>query len=149
MKKIGLLLCCVLFTSVVAYAQLNVVIQDGNLSIDTTGFPPKMKTAYSLMMNKCNQCHSLERIIVGVQSGICPLTKSAFNKESITAIVTRMFRKDNSNISREDAREILQLLEYLLNEKTTVVTQIAGKTDPVLLNISSSRNVERRGFGKR
>lgn len=121
MKKIGLLLCCVLLTGVVAYAQLNVIIQGDNLSIDPTGFPDEMHAAYNLMMKKCNQCHSIERIIVGVQSGVCPLSKTAFTKDTTRALVTRMFLKENSNMTRENARDIVQFLNFLLDQKTTIV----------------------------
>jgi hypothetical protein len=121
MKKICLLLCCVLLTSVVAYAQLNVIGHGDNLSIESAGFPSKMKTAYDLMMKKCTQCHTAERIVVAVQSGFCPLSKTAFTKETTTTIVTRMFRKENSNMTRADARMIVQFLNYLLDQKTTVV----------------------------
>jgi hypothetical protein len=139
MKKICLLLCCVLLTSVVAYAQLNVIVQGDNLIIDSTGFPAKMQSAYILMLQKCNQCHSIERIIVGVQSGICPLTKSAFNKETTKTIVTRMFLKENSNMTRENARDIVEFLNFLLEQKTTLVKKPDGGSGAVWHSFSSSR----------
>ena len=121
MKRICLVLSCVLLICAVAYAQLNVITQGDKVTIDPSRFPPQMQNAYKLMMQKCNQCHTIERIIVSVQSGICPLTKSAFTKETTRAVVTRMFLKENSNITREDARIIVQFLNFLLDQKTTVV----------------------------
>ena len=139
MKNICLLLCCLLVTCVVAYAQLNVIVQGENVSIDSTGFPPKMQAAYNLMMKKCNQCHSIERIVVGVQSGVCPLSKTAFTKETTRTIVTRMFLKENSNMTRENARDIVEFLDFLLDQKTTVVKKIADRSGPVLNNSSTGR----------
>ena len=139
MKKISLLLCCVLLTSVVAYGQLNVIVQGDNLIIDSTGYPPKMQSAYILMMQKCNQCHSIERIIIGVQSGICPLSKSAFTKETTTKIVTRMFLKENSNMTRENARDIVEFLNFLLEQKTTLVKKTDDNSGKVWHSFSSSR----------
>lgn len=121
MKKICLILSCALLISVVAHAQLNVIIKGDNLSIDSSGFPPDIQTAYHLMMAKCNQCHSIERIVVAVQTEVCPLSKSAFTKDTVRAVVTRMFLKENSNMTREDARVIVEFLKYLLDQKTTLV----------------------------
>lgn|GEM_PF-393661 len=121
MRRLCLVLCCALFAGAVAHAQLNVVIQGDKLSIDPSGFPPQMQAAYYLMMQKCNQCHSIERIIVAVQSEVCPLSKTAFTKQTTKAVVTRMFLKENSNMTREDARTIVQFLNFLLDQKTTVV----------------------------
>jgi len=139
MKKIVLFLTCVLLMGVVAHAQLNVIIKGDTLSIDSSGFPPEMQTAYHLMMAKCNQCHTIERIIVSVQSEVCPLSKSAFTKETVRAVVTRMFLKENSNISREDARIIVEFLKFLLDQKTTVVEKIDSKPDSVLHNNSPDK----------
>jgi hypothetical protein len=80
-----------------------------------------MQAAYNLMMQKCNQCHSIERIIVAVQSEVCPLSKTAFTKQTTRAVVTRMFLKENSNITRGDALTIVEFLNFLLDQKTTVV----------------------------
>jgi hypothetical protein len=114
-------MCCALLVSAVAYAQLNVIVQGDKLSIDPSGFPPQMQAAYNLMMQKCNQCHSIERIIVAVQSEVCPITKMAFTKQTTRAVVTRMFLKENSNMTRGDALTIVQFLNFLLDQKTTVV----------------------------
>jgi hypothetical protein len=132
-------MCCTLLISSVAYAQLNVIVQGDKLSIDPSGFPPQMQAAYNLMMQKCNQCHSIERIVVAVQSEVCPLTKSAFTKQTTRAVVTRMFLKENSNITREDARTIVEFLNFLLDQKTTVVQKTGDTSGAVLHRFSSGR----------
>jgi hypothetical protein len=139
MKKTCLILMCALLMGVAAHAQLNVIIKGDSLSIDASGFPSDMQVAYHLMMAKCNQCHTIERIVVAVQSEVCPLSKSAFTKETVKAVVTRMFLKENSNMTRDDARVILGFLKFLLDQKTTVLEKIDNKPDAVWQGYSSGK----------
>ncbi len=120
MKKTGIILVFALLCSVIAHAQLKVIARGNAVTIDTSGFPPTMRAAYSLMAQKCSRCHTLERIIVAVQSGVCPLSKTRFTKKTSESIVVRMYLKPESNITKKEAKTILDLLHYLLDENTTV-----------------------------
>jgi hypothetical protein len=115
MDKILIALTLTLIVSVAAYAQLTVTGQGDSLSIDTSGFPPQMQLSYKLMMQKCSQCHTIERVIIAVQTGVTPLSKTSFTKDTTRAIVKRMFLKPASTLTKKDVREIVLLLNYLLD----------------------------------
>jgi hypothetical protein len=121
MKRACFVLAWVLFVSTMAYAELKVIVQGDSLSIDPSGFPPKMQAAYGMMLQKCNKCHSIERVIVAVQSGVCPVSKTSFSKDTAASVVTRMYLKPDSNMTKKEARTILDLIYYMLEQKTTVV----------------------------
>jgi hypothetical protein len=95
--------------------------QGENLGVDTSGFTPQMQMAYRLMAQKCSQCHSIERIIVAVQTGVTPLAKGSFTKETTRALVQRMFLKPASNLTKKDARTVVLLLNYMLDQQTAMV----------------------------
>src|SRR6266568_2055290 len=94
------------------------------MGIDTSAFPPQMREAYDLMTVKCTRCHSLERVIIAVQTGVCPVTKEGFSKKTTEHIVARMFVKPDSNMTKSEAREIMMLLNYMLDVKTSVAEEI-------------------------
>ena len=104
-----------------AHADVKIIVHGDTVTFDTSGFPPSMQKAYELMLVKCNQCHTIERIVASVQTGVCPLSKTTFSKETTKSLVTRMYLKDGANMTREDARSIILLLNYLLDQKVTVV----------------------------
>jgi hypothetical protein len=121
MGKLCLALVAVLLIGAMAHAEVKVIVKGESVSIDTTGFPPKMQKAYVLMQQKCNQCHSIERIVAAVQTGICPLSKETFTKKTTRSLVTRMYLKPGANMTKDEARTIVILLNYLLDQKVTVV----------------------------
>jgi hypothetical protein len=121
MKFLCIALAFALLVSTVASAEVRVIVQGDTVSIDPSGFPPQMRAGYDLMMEKCNRCHTIERIVAAVQTGICPLSKTSFSKTSTRSVVTRMYLKPESNMTKSDARTIILFLNYLLDQKVTVV----------------------------
>ena len=119
-------ICCIFLVALVAcavaYADIRVIGAGNATTIDTSGYPPEMLKAHALMMQKCTQCHSIERIIVGIQTGVAPITKMSFSKETTRSIVSRMFLKDNSNMTRDEAGLILHYLDFLLDQKMTAMS---------------------------
>jgi Photosystem P840 reaction-centre cytochrome c-551 len=120
MKKISMLVLFVLVFSTTSYAQLKVIGKGENLSIDTSEFPPRMQAAYDLMKQKCSKCHTIERVIASVQTGVCLYSKTSFTKDTAKSIVARMFLKPDSNITRDDARTIVELLHFMLEQNADV-----------------------------
>jgi len=119
-KKTCIILVFALLVSALAHAQIKVIGRGNALNIDTSGFPPKMRAAYALMAQKCTRCHTIERVIVAVQSGVCPLSKTRFTKKTSESIVARMYLKPESNMTKKEARTILEFINYLLDENTAV-----------------------------
>lgn len=121
MKKICAVLALVLLVGAVAHAEIKVFVTGDKLSIDTSRFPPNMLKAYGLMMQKCNKCHSIERVVVSAQTGICSISRTSFTKETTRAIVTRMYLKPESDMTKSEARTIVLFLNYLLDQKVVIV----------------------------
>ena len=121
MKYFCITLFCALFVCTITWADVKVFVQGDTVTIDPSGFPPKMQAAYKLMMEKCNTCHTIERIVAAVQTGVCPVSKTSFSKETTRSVVTRMYLKPESNMTKSDARTIVIFLNYLLDQKVTVV----------------------------
>lgn len=117
MKTVFTILAIGILYSATALAQLKVVGNGEAMSIDPSGFPPKMQAAYSLMQQKCGTCHTVERVIVSLQTGLCPLSKTSFNKDTAKSIVVRMFLKPESGMTRDDMRTIVGLLNFMIDEK--------------------------------
>lgn len=122
MKKICIVLILTLLASTVAHAELKVIGNGDNLAVDTTEFPSQMQKAYTVMVRRCSQCHTIERVISAVQSGVTPLSKSSFTKENIKPLVTRMLLKAGPTYDKSERRAIVLLLNYLLDK-----TKVAGK----------------------
>ena len=110
-----------LFT-VLSHAQLRLTGAGDTLSVDTSGFPSEMQATYTLMTEKCSRCHTIERIVVAVQSGVLPLTKQRFGADTAGALVGRMFGKPDANITRSEARRIAKLLSFLVKAQTEPAT---------------------------
>jgi nitrate reductase cytochrome c-type subunit len=75
-----------------------------------------MQSAYKLMQIKCTECHSLERVVSALQTGIAPTTFLEFNKKTAKDHTIKMVRKPNSKISQPDAKTITDLLYFLIDE---------------------------------
>jgi hypothetical protein len=116
MKQIFLtMILCLLFTAS-SHAALKVIGSGNTRQLDPTGFPPEMKSAYQLMQKKCTYCHTMERVVIALQTGIAPTTLLEFNKKTARDHCVKMVRKPNSNISQQDAKIIVDLLYYLIDE---------------------------------
>ena len=120
MMKICFLVTIALLCSATSNAQLNVVGNGGEMNVDTSLFPPRMQDAYVLMKQKCGKCHTIERVIVSVQTGHCSLTKSPFTKDTAKSVITRMLLKPDSNMTRSEAKTILELINYMLDQNSNL-----------------------------
>lgn len=103
-----------LFLAAPSHAQLKVTGAGDTLGVDTTGFPSEIRATYDLMTQKCSRCHTIERVIAAVQSGVLPLSKQRFSADTTASLVGRMFAKPDANITRGEARRIAELLSFLL-----------------------------------
>ena len=123
MKKTCVMLVFALLVSTIAHAQLRVIGGGNAVGIETSGFSPQMREAYDLMAQKCSRCHTIERVIVAVQSGVCPLSKTRFNKKTSESIVVRMYLKPESNMTKLEAKTILDFLNFLIDQNSAVAEQ--------------------------
>jgi hypothetical protein len=51
------------------------------MRLDPSGFPPDMKERYEKIMQvRCFTCHSLERVIIALKTGVVPISGQPFDK---------------------------------------------------------------------
>jgi len=97
------------------HAAVKTIGHGESLRLDPSGFPQDMKAAYAVMQTKCTQCHSLERTVVAVSTGVAPISGRPFDRSAATAYGQKMLRKQNSRMSREEVKAVVDLLTYLVD----------------------------------
>ncbi len=110
---VGILTATVLF-SAHAYAGITVTGTGDSIGIDTAGFPTEMVEYYNLMEKKCTQCHSLERTVVAIQTGLGPISGNIFDHDTSAAYGQRMRERPNSKMNKEEVNKAVSLLNYLI-----------------------------------
>lgn len=117
LKKVFILLTMISVIASAASAHIKVAGNGDGLKFDAAGIPPNMKPSYDLMNQKCSRCHSMEMIVSAVLSGVCPETRQPFNKQALKAYGIKMIRKKDSDINKKEMREIVVLINYLIDEQ--------------------------------
>ena len=98
------------------HAALKTTGNGDGMRLDPSDFPPDMKARYEIMKVKCIKCHSMERAIIALKTGIAPVSGQLFDKSATKAYGIKMMRKPDSNMSREETQAVVELLNYLLDE---------------------------------
>lgn len=115
MKKVVLVALLFCLSSTAAHAALKVIGKGDNMRLDSSGFPPNMKAAYDVMRVKCVKCHTLERTIVALQTGIAPISGQPFDRNATKAYGIKMLRKPDSNMTKQEVKVTVELMNYLLD----------------------------------
>lgn len=106
-----------LFTASPALAKLAVIGRGASLRFDPASLPPQQREVYERVMQvKCASCHTLERVVVAVKTGIAPISGLPFNKNSARRYGVKMMRKIDSGMTGTEIKEAVSLLIYLLDE---------------------------------
>lgn len=114
MKKTIILLVLLCLSSTAAHAGLKVIGRGDNMRLDPSSFPPAMKASYEIMRVRCVKCHTLERTIVAIQTGIAPISGQLFDRSATKAYGVKMLRKPDSNMSKPEVKATVDLMNYLL-----------------------------------
>lgn len=116
MKKVLLPLFLLIVSATCAHAGLKVVGKGDAMRLDPTSFPPAMKANYEIMRVKCVKCHTLERTIVAIQTGVAPISGQPFDRSATKAYGVKMLRKPDSNMNKAEVKASVDLMNYLLSE---------------------------------
>jgi len=111
---LSLFLCLILNAS--AHAALSVLGTGDAMHLDPAGFPENRKSEYEIMRIKCVKCHSLERVIFALKTGIAPISGQPFDRSATKAYGIKMMRKPDSNMDKNEVKTVVELLNYLLDE---------------------------------
>lgn len=119
MKRIFLLTALItLAIAAVADARVKVKGRGAAMNFDTSSIPAQHQAAFEMMTKKCTKCHTMERTVVAVQTGRAPITGQLFDRQAIKAYGIKMLRKPNSDMSKQEIREVVILLNYIMEENT-------------------------------
>jgi hypothetical protein len=116
LKVMFVMMVMVLTMNAVSHAGVKVVGKEGSREFDSSGFPPDKKASYKLMKTYCTKCHTLDRVVQAVETGIAPNTWQPFDQKAAKTYVERMMRKNSKNMPKEEVKAIVDLLQWLIVE---------------------------------
>jgi hypothetical protein len=119
MRKLIVLVA--LFTLVVvsvADARIRVKGRGAKMNFDPDSIPAQYKAQFDLMSRKCVKCHTMERTVIAVQTGRAPITGQPFERQAVKAYGIKMLRKPDSNMNKQEIRDVVILLNFLIDENT-------------------------------
>ena len=99
-----------------AEAKVKTIGSGDKLAFDPKSIPAEYKAAFDTMNIRCIQCHTQERTVIAIQTGIAPVTGQPFDKTATKAYGIKMLRKPKSNMSRDEVKQVVNLLNYLLDQ---------------------------------
>ncbi len=114
----GLVIVCSLLvlSATTSFAALKVIGKGDNMRLDPTGWPPAMKANFEVFKAKCAKCHTHERTIVSLSTGIAPISGQPFDRNATKAYGVKMLRKPDSNMNKQEVKATVDLMNFLLDE---------------------------------
>lgn len=118
MKVLRVLLVLVMVTAFASLAEAKIrsVGKGDKMNFDPAQIPADLKAAFEIMKVKCIQCHTQERTVIAIQTGIAPVTGQPFDKQATKAYGIKMLRKPKSNMSRDEVKQVVNLMNFLIDE---------------------------------
>lgn len=116
-RYIALVMLMTLSVCSAAESRVNVTGRGAKMNFSAEGIPEMYKQAFDLMQVKCIKCHTMERTVIAIQTGKAPITGQPFNKQAVKAYGIKMLRKPNSDMNKKEIRDVVVLLNYLLDEE--------------------------------
>jgi hypothetical protein len=117
MKKLLILTALIaLVISSPADARIKVKGRGAAMNFDPASIPEQYQASFELMSRKCIKCHSMERVVIAIQTGRAPITSQLFDRSSVMAYGIKMMRKPNSDINKKEIKDIVMLLNFLIEE---------------------------------
>jgi len=100
----------------ISEGRVKVTGRGDKMNFSAVGIPDMYKPSFDLMQVKCIKCHTMERTVIAIQTGRAPITGQPFNKQAVKAYGIKMLRKPNSDMNKKEIRDLVVLLNYLLDE---------------------------------
>ena len=99
-----------------AAADLKTIGSGDAMNFDPAVFPGEMRQKFEVMRVKCVKCHTMERTIVAIKTGVAPISGQPFDRGATKAYGVKMLRKPDSDMSKEQVKAVVELMNYLLDE---------------------------------
>lgn len=116
MKKILVALVLATLAAGSAHAGIRTVGKGDKLAFDPSMIPDSMKGSFKIMEVKCVKCHTMERTVIAIQSGIAPISGQPFDRAATKAYGVKMLRKPDSNMNKQEVKAVVDLMNYLLDQ---------------------------------
>lgn len=116
MMRLLLLLTVLCLSATAADARIRTVGRGDRLNFDPTMIPPNWKSAYDIMQVRCIKCHSMERTVIAITTGIAPVTGQPFDKQATKSYGIKMLRKPKSGMNRDEVKQVIGLMNWMLDE---------------------------------
>jgi len=117
MKRLLLLTALITLAAFsLADARVKVKGRGNNMSFDPDSVSASVRPSLDLLSRKCVKCHSMEWTVIAIQTGRAPITGQPFDKHAVRAYGIKMLRKPNTDLNKQEIREIVTLLNYLIDE---------------------------------
>jgi len=114
MRRFMVAVALVVVMNVPCYAGLRVVGEAGFREYDPANFPPDKKLSYKTMKSRCTRCHSLDRVVQAIGTGIAPDSWMPFDQNSARAYGESRMRKANESMSPAEIQSIVDLMQWLI-----------------------------------
>ena len=105
-----------LAASPLAAVDLKTVGSGDAMNFDPSGFREDMKPKFAVMTAKCFKCHTMERTIVAIKTGVAPISGQPFDRGATKAYGIKMLRKPDSDMNKEQVKAVVEVMNYLLDE---------------------------------
>jgi hypothetical protein len=116
MRKLLVIVIVIASLASLAFAGLKTTGIGESKQFDASEFPADMKAMYDIMKVKCIKCHTLERVVVAITTGVAPISGQPFDKKSTKEYGIKMMRKPGSNMSKDETKSVVKLLDFMLDE---------------------------------
>ncbi len=113
--SISTLLSILLF-SISSYAGVMTIGRGDSLNFNPSGIPKSLKGNFDTMQVRCIKCHTMERTVVAITTGVAPITGQPFDTRATRAYGIKMLRKPDSNMNKQEVKAVVDLMNYLLDE---------------------------------
>jgi hypothetical protein len=116
MKILPSIILAAMLFSAPCLASVKSIGKGDTMSFDPSSIPASMKSNYEIMKVRCIKCHTMERTVVAITTGIAPITGQPFDRSATRAYGIKMLRKPDSNMNKQEVKAVVDLMNYLLDE---------------------------------
>jgi len=116
MKTFVCVVAALVMFSTSCFAGVKTVGRGDGMNFDSSSIPAGMKASFDVMKIRCIKCHTMERTVVAITTGVAPITGQPFDRAATRAYGIKMLRKPDSNMNKQEVKVVVDLMNYLLDE---------------------------------
>jgi hypothetical protein len=118
MKRWALILTALTLAGSPALAGLKVIGEGDARTFDVSAFPADKQESFKLMESKCAvaSCHGMARTVDAIVTGTAPISQTPFDKQAAKKYGVKMMRMPNSGIDKKEAKQLVELMYFLIGE---------------------------------